>query len=1208
MQKKSKWRRALALVLATAMMSQNCMITSIGGDTVSTEAAQSEAAAQAESERQAAEAAAAQEEAERQAAEAAAQAESERQAAEEAANAESERQAAEEAAKAESERQAAEEAAKAESESQAAEEAAKNEQQDDQTEEKNEEDMTPQLSDQTSAVPVEKPETEGQTEDEQKPEKDEPVKNEEAKDPGKTETEKEDVFYRVTFDSQAAVHGTIQADGASVGEDAVSSYYKDVKENDPYTFTVVPDEDYEIEYVRADQTDIPGTGNENEYRIANVTKDTVITVTYKEIPQDETSEGEDGEDVRKNVVTFQSDEGASVTVNGTDVTNGTGEAEDGKIVFAVVPAEGYQVTSVLVDGSIEARTTGNENEYIVEGIQTDETIVSVSTEWIGNENESEAETEIETETEAESEIEIETEAEVETEAEDEISMPAQTLTASANGIQVTVSAEKGVLPEGTSVRVTPLSADSYKDVAEEQSAAEGKEIVDLVAIDVTLYDKDGNEIQPQGGVSVTFSNIKSSEASESISVYHMDGQDAEKVAEVSAETDTVGFQAEHFSPFLIKNEISIYSESDIALQDESDTEIYTVTVYQTQGNNSTRISSSQYEAGTEYRIEVPVIAGYTVTPKDADDNNLPIQEGYVIGTVDSDISIFMVLEADTVNYVVKHRLQNVDRNGYDDPVAGSDYYEIKQGTTDSDTEAEIKSITGFTPQAFVQTTIAGDGSTVVEIFYDRNQISLSYDSAGGTYINRQFTYYGTEVTVSTTEPEKTGYSFDGWYDDNNQKVNGGTTLILTEDTTLTARWTGETVSYQIVYFQEQNDGTYKAVETRTGLRATAGTEVTITEGSRYAESDRYDYYHFGKSDTQTLEGDGSTSINVYYDLNVYTLRFTLTGGGNSNAASHMRFTNGKGDGATDTVYSFTARLGDNILSQWPADEDITSYTSGRTTYYWYSWTNPAGGAAYRSKRDILEKEMIPWNYVDTNNAILNFSVNETTNDEATNTVTYKLQTIEAALAGTIIKNNTNFRTEDILTTKATGPMDQKALFGFEMISNYEEVTDPEYFFGSLVDCSSQTFYYRRHVYKLQLMNNDTLMSTYNVPYQASLANYLSEPDRPSDVPDYYEWKGWYSNPQGAGDPVDVDTATMPGFADNGSTYILYGVWGPKDIKVTFDLQGGTVADGGSIPVQTIKAGETAAEPQEMLEKVGYDFDGWWYELPKDGMRGRTISF
>ena len=64
----------------------------------------------------------------------------------------------------------------------------------------------------------------------------------------------------------------------------------------------------------------------------------------------------------------------------------------------------------------------------------------------------------------------------------------------------------------------------------------------------------------------------------------MDGQDAEeKVAEVSAETDTVGFQAEHFSPFLIKNEISIYSESDIALQDESDTEIYTVTVYQTQG-------------------------------------------------------------------------------------------------------------------------------------------------------------------------------------------------------------------------------------------------------------------------------------------------------------------------------------------------------------------------------------------------------------------------------------------------------------------------------------------------------------------------------------------------------------------------------------------------------------------------------------------------
>ena len=84
----------------------------------------------------------------------------------------------------------------------------------------------------------------------------------------------------------------------------------------------------------------------------------------------------------ENVVAFQSAEGASVTVDGADVTNGTAMAKDGKIVFTVTPAEGYEVTSILVDGTIPARTndeTPETNDYIIEGIQTDSTVVVIST-------------------------------------------------------------------------------------------------------------------------------------------------------------------------------------------------------------------------------------------------------------------------------------------------------------------------------------------------------------------------------------------------------------------------------------------------------------------------------------------------------------------------------------------------------------------------------------------------------------------------------------------------------------------------------------------------------------------------------------------------------------------------------------------------------------------------------------------------------------
>lgn len=122
----------------------------------------------------------------------------------------------------------------------------------------------------------------------------------------------------------------------------------------------------------------------------------------------------------ENTVAFQSAEGASVTVDGADVTNGTAMAKDGKIVFTVTPAEGYEVTSILVDGTIPARTndeTPETNDYIIEGIQTDSTVVVISTQAVVVESETESETATEAATEVESESESETEAVTESESE-----------------------------------------------------------------------------------------------------------------------------------------------------------------------------------------------------------------------------------------------------------------------------------------------------------------------------------------------------------------------------------------------------------------------------------------------------------------------------------------------------------------------------------------------------------------------------------------------------------------------------------------------------------------------------------------------------------------------------------------------------------------------------------------------------------------------
>ena len=78
----------------------------------------------------------------------------------------------------------------------------------------------------------------------------------------------------------------------------------------------------------------------------------------------------------------------------------------------------------------------------------------------------------------------------------------------------------------------------------EKIADDGIKAVDIVAVDITLYDKDGNEIQPKGELSVTFGNISASENAETAAVFHVDTDSnaAEKVAEVSTEASAAGIR------------------------------------------------------------------------------------------------------------------------------------------------------------------------------------------------------------------------------------------------------------------------------------------------------------------------------------------------------------------------------------------------------------------------------------------------------------------------------------------------------------------------------------------------------------------------------------------------------------------------------------------------------------------------------------------
>ena len=128
----------------------------------------------------------------------------------------------------------------------------------------------------------------------------------------------------------------------------------------------------------------------------------------------------------------------------------------------------------------------------------------------------------------------------------------------------------------------------------------------------------------------------------------------------------------------------------------------------------------------------------------------------------------------SVKYTVRHLIQNLEDEQY--TAADSDTQTL-EGTTDSLTAAAAKTYAGFTAKTVTQKTIAADGTTVVDIYYDRNTYSL-------TYVN-------TKAEISITEPEKTLYKYG-------EKVELYYPSILLYDLWLFAGWTDNASLYYTI--------------------------------------------------------------------------------------------------------------------------------------------------------------------------------------------------------------------------------------------------------------------------------------------------------------------------------------------------------------------------------------------------------------------------
>lgn len=614
--------------------------------------------------------------------------------------------------------------------------------------------------------------------------------------------------------------------------------------------------------------------------------------------------------------------------------------------------------------------------------------------------------------------------------------------------------------------------------------------------------------------------------------------------------------------------------------------------------------------GTTYTQDVtsPTVVGYTPDPPVVHVNS------------SAPTTYTVTYKPAEVEFTVKHYKQNVDDDNYTlaDTETKKGYTESPVGDGLAKNTKTDTNYSGFYSLLYDTTTqIAADGSTVVEIYYDRYYYLMNFDLDGGYGVEPIYARYGAPINVGT--PTKPGYSFDKWEP----------TLPATmpaENTTHKATWNAGTTSYTVVYWYENaNDDGYSYVADQKITNVAPGTSVrsdTYKDANFNNKDAKHFTYNANKTETVTVAGDGSTILNVYFTRNTYTLTFkdgqkTLTCvkeehihthdgsyydwdgkyyyGGCYPPGSYNGIGTGKGGakkptcGKSEHTHSskcyttsdltITAKYQADIHKNFPIkDGDETIWwkvPDGTETY------GELDQQTYLGSIDTMPGENITFKKYDTESGAKIYYYVETLNGTSGDT-TYNG------------KNYTQYKVIDLYystSVNLTYKEEFHPITGFTQGDSNPTLPVN----GSVPMHRDNYLYYTRSSYNLKFYNYNAYVDGKggSVQYEAPLSSYCFEPEYPSNLEkNAYKFDGWYTTAGCyAGSEVNWATATMPA-----SDVTLYAKWVPVTHTVKTYLTENDLSNVGSeLGTWTVSHGKTVENPPENPSKGEYTFVGWFYK-------------
>lgn len=453
------------------------------------------------------------------------------------------------------------------------------------------------------------------------------------------------------------------------------------------------------------------------------------------------------------------------------------------------------------------------------------------------------------------------------------------------------------------------------------------------------------------------------------------------------------------------------------------------------------------------------------------------------------------------------------------------------------------------------------------VYYTRKTFNLSYNSNGGSNIDSQSALYGSKLAITTTTPQKEGYTFAGWYD--NPELTGNPitgSITLKENTTLYAKWTPNTVNYTIAYYKEVYDNAtrttsyvYDSSRTSQGKVGTTVQATNSTIGTLPAKTTIKEGYEKAndKNTSSSIEiaADGTSVLKVYYKLIRYTFVFDLN---DPNGRITMN-----GQTYSGTQYRITnVVLGQDISSNWPS-----SISNPQEVYYSSGWYNfNYWSPNFKTKRYEVTTDMLP-----ASGTTRVYTASWTQNSSKYS-VEYWLQQSDGSYQKSAYSQSFIY----------SGPLVPKEIYGYSYYTNQSFMAGNTIYYGTYG--STYRFYYKRSSYTIYYYyGSDNIETKNNILFDSNIntSTYNYQPSRPSGVDEDYTWGGWYA------DSLLTEKYTFNKMPAN--PLPLYAKWIAPTFTVSFDTAG---ASGATPTNQTVEKYKYATAPTDPT-RDHYNFLGWY---------------